>query len=421
MISLEGVMDIQALKRQGLSLRGIAKKLGIHRQTAKKYFGSAEKAIEQHQIQKRSSKVDPYEGNIDQWLKEDGGYTAQWIYERLQGLGFTGSYEIVKRRVHEMKSEQQHLAYIRFETEPGQQAQVDFGEFVINQENGQTRKVYIFCMILGYSRKLYAEIIERCDLPTFLDCHSRAFEYFKGVPCEILYDRMKNVYIGKVAGKAKFNDSLVGFALHYGFKPMVAPAYAAWVKGKVERPYQYIRENFWRGYAWMTLASAQKDLLKWLAQKEERVHGTTHEVVRVRYEREASYLGSIPSHAWDTSYRIYREVRKDCTVLFEGNRYVVPHRFVRYKVVVRVKDCRLRVFSGDELAATYDIPSEKGQLVGHPEFYAALKKDRELNRRKYGSFGSKKGRAKYTVSPEKPRYEMDVEHRTVRVYEEAVR
>ena len=96
--------------------------------------------------------------------------------------------------------------------------------------------MYLFAMILGYSRRMYAEFVERCDLPTFLDCHLRAFEHFGGVPLEILYDRMKNVFIRKLAGKNQFNDTLTGFALHYGFKPQVAPPYAAWVKGKVERP-----------------------------------------------------------------------------------------------------------------------------------------------------------------------------------------
>ena len=78
-------------------------------------------------------------------------------------------------------------------------------------------------MILGYSRRIYAELIERCDLSRFLDCHIHAFEYFGGLPDQTLYDRMKNVYIGKIAGRKKFNDTLVGFALHYGFKPEVAP------------------------------------------------------------------------------------------------------------------------------------------------------------------------------------------------------
>ena len=128
------------------------------------------------------------------------------------------------------------MAYLRFETEPGFQAQVDFGEFLVVNADGSVDKYYLFPMILGYSRKIYAELIRKCDLPTFLDCHIRAFEYFGGVPQEILYDRMKNVYIGKIAGKHKFNTNMTGFALHYGFTPKVAPAYAAWVKGKIERP-----------------------------------------------------------------------------------------------------------------------------------------------------------------------------------------
>lgn len=83
-----------------------------------------------------------------------------------------------------------------------------------------------------------------------------------GVPEEVLYeyDRMRNVFIGRIAGKDRFNDTLMGFALHYGFKPEIAPAYAAWVKGKVEKPYRYVREGFWRGYGYMNLETANRDL-----------------------------------------------------------------------------------------------------------------------------------------------------------------
>ena len=206
---------------------------------------------------------------------------------------------------------------MRFETEAGFQAQVDFGEFQVENADGTIRKLYLFSMILGYSRKPYGELIECCDLPTF---HIHAFEYFGGVPDEILYDRMKNVFIGKIAGRNKFNDILMGFALHYGFKPEVAPSYAAWVKGKVERPYNFI---FWRAYGFICLETANKDLLRWLQQKDERVHGTTHEVVSLRFELEKPYLNVLPLKAFDTSYRVYRKVCKDCTIRFEGNSYVV--------------------------------------------------------------------------------------------------
>jgi transposase len=416
----EAVLDIQVMHRKGMSQRKIAKTLGISRVTVKKYVENPALVFEARPSVQRTSQLDAYAENIRVWLKEDPFYSARWIFDRLAPLGFSGSYEIVKRKVHELKSAQQQIAYMRFETDPGLQAQVDFGEFVVDHANGEFTKYYVFCMILGYSRKLYAEIIEHCDLPSFLDCHIHAFEYFGGVPNEILYDRMKNVYIGKIAGKDKFNDSLVGFAVHYGFKPMVAPAYAAWVKGKVERPYRYIRENFWRGYAFSLLETAQKDLLAWLKAKENRVHGTTQEVVWKRFEREKPFLSELPATHVDTSYRILREVRKDCTVSFEQNQYVLPHHFVRRPVVLRVKDDTMRIFSDDQLLVTYLIPVNKGNLVQKPEFYEALKQDREMAERKYGHSHFHKGRAKHTISPCVPRYEMDVQARSIKVYEECV-
>jgi len=282
------------------------------------------------------------------------------------------------------------------------------------------KKFFLFSMILSYSRKIYAELIKRCDLPTFLDCHIRAFECFGGAPDQILYDRMKNVYIGKISGRDKFNDTLIGFALHYGFIPEAAPAYAAWVKGKVERPYRFIREGFWRGYGFVCMESANHALWAWLDEKEWRIHGTTHEVVRDRFRREQPHLNILPPRAFDTSWRVCRNVNKDCTIRFEGNSYVVPHDLVGKQMVLRVKDFTIRLFHNDRLVVSYAIPEEKGRLVQDKRFYDALKKDREMNKRKYGSGRRVKGRARHTLSPEKPRYDTDVEARPLYVYDHLV-
>jgi transposase len=413
-------LDIITLHRKGLRQRAISRKLGVSRNTVKKYIDNPDLAFESPQPRKRKSLLDPFNDNVKAWIEEDSDYTATWIYDRLSNMGFTGSYEIVKRRVHRIKENYHKVAYMRFETEPGYQAQVDFGEFQIAKPDGSVEKLFLFSMILGYSRKMYAELIERCDLPTFLDCHIHAFEYFGGVPEQILYDRMKNVYIGKIAGKKQFNNTLMGFALHYGFKPEVAPAYAAWVKGKVERPYSFIREGFWRGYGFICLETANVDLLTWLSKKDERVHGTTHEVVTNRFYREKPHLNMLPPQAFDTSYRIYRKVYKDCTVRFEGNSYVVPHDLVGKQIILRVKDSFMRIFYNNCLVIAYDIPEGKGHLVQDKRFYEALKKDREMNRRKYRSGRRMKGRAKYTISPSKPQYAMDVEVRSLFIYDQLV-
>jgi len=413
-------LDILTLHRRGLKQRAIARKLGISRNTVKKYIDNPELAFEPAHGRKRRSQLDAYQDNIKAWIEEDSDYRASWIYDRLTNMGFAGSYEIVKRRVRQIKDSYHKVAYMRFETEPGYQAQVDFGEFQVANADGSVTKLYLFSMILGYSRKMYAELIERCDLPSFLDCHIRAFEYFGGVADQILYDRMKNVYIGKIAGKAKFNDTLVGFALHYGFKPEVAPSYAAWVKGKVERPYDFIREGFWRGYGFICLDTANADLVAWLAKKDDRVHGTTYEVVKERFDRERPHLNMLPPQAFDTSYRIYRKVYKDCTVRFEANSYVVAHTLVGKQVILRVKDTTMRIFHNDRLIVTYKIPEGKGHLVQDKRFYEALRKDREMNQRKYKSGRRIKGRAKYTISPRKPQYAMDVQVRPIFVYDQFV-
>ncbi len=412
-------MDILSLHHKGLKQRAIARKLGISRNTVKKYIEDPELVLSPAAPRQRKSLLDPFHDNIEAWLNDDD-YTATWIYDRLVNMGFAGSYEIVKRRVSQAKGQRQQVAYIRFETEPGYQAQVDFAEFQITRTDGKVEKRFLFSMILGYSRKIYAELIRHCDLPTFLDCHIRAFDHFGGVPSEILYDRMKNVYIGRLAGNPKFNDTLVGFALHYGFIPRVAPSYAAWVKGKVERPYTFIREGFWRGYGYFCLDTANRDLGSWLKMKDQRVHGTTHEVIATRFERERPHLGSLPQQPFDTAYRIFRKVHKDCTVRFEGNSFVVPHPLVGRSIVLRVKERIMRIFDDDRLVVTYEIPSTKGNLVQDKRFYAALKKDRDMNRRKYGRPKPGKGRAKRTISPSKPRYDMLVDVRSIDVYDQFV-
>jgi transposase len=412
-------LDIAMLHRKGISQRKIARRLGISRNTVKKYIENPEFPESRWGARKRKSLLDPYRDTIKTWLEEDMDYTATWIYDRLSAMGFHGSYEIVKRTVGEIKAERHKIAYMRFETEPGYQGQVDFGEFQVARADGSIKKLYLFSMILGYSRKIYAELIERCDLPTFLDCHIRAFEHFGGVPEQLLYDRMRNVFIGTIAGRIKFNDTLLGFALHYGFKPEVTPAYAAWVKGKVERPYLFVREGFWRGYGFLCLETANRDLQQWLEKKEQRVHGTTHEVVSLRFARETPHLTALPPQVFDTSYRVYRTVQKDCTVCFESNSYVVPHTLVGKKIILRVKDKTMRIFSDDALVVTYAIPGGKGHLVQEKRFYAALKKDHAMNRRKYHHGRRPKGRAKHTISPLKPPYDMDVEIRPLAIYDHA--
>jgi transposase len=413
---LEDIVNIMALRQQGYSLRQIAKKSGMSRNTVKKYLMDPSRPLRPRP--KKEGVLCAYLPHIHSLLEADGEYQATRIYDHLRTAGYGGSYAVVRRYVSSWKGEKAQKAYIAFETEPGRQAQVDFGEFQVELEGGRVERYFLFAMILGYSRKLYAEFVEQCDLPTFLDCHIRAFAYFGGVPGDILYDRMKNVYLGRLMGKDRFNGTLLSFAAQYGFRPQVAPAYSPWVKGKVERPFLYVRENFWRGYGFTGRENANVDLWRWLLEKEQRVHGTTHEVVAHRFERERPFLSALPKTAFDTSFRIYRKVRKDCVVVFEGNRFVVSHHLVGKDVLLRVKNGRMRVYAGDALVVEYAVPEGKGHLVSDPRFYKALREDAAMAARKYAKVSRHKARAKKTIGLLKPRYEMDaVERRPLSAYD----
>jgi transposase len=391
MIAQEVFMDIFTLHRQGHSARSIAKKLGLNRNTVNKYLKQGE--FPKYTRGKRGASIlDPYKQVIEDLLAEDA-YQATWIFARIQHLGYPGGYDTVRHYVQGIKKQQSRLAYIRFETEPGRQAQMDWGDFQVNEPDGQTSTVFLFVLLLGYSRAMYAEFVRRCTLEVFLDSHIHAFQYLGGVPGEILYDNMKNVVAKRSGRGAEFNGEFLHFAHHYQFQPVVCPPYSPWVKGKVERPIHYIRERFWRGYRFDSLGRANRDLLVWLNETANvRLHGTHRQPVRERWQQEIPQLGSRPEVDYDTSLKVVRKVYRDCQVSYNGNRYVVPHHVVGKKILLKIKAGTIRFYDDQDLLATYQEPQEKGATIGLPGLYERLLQDIAQRRRKYQR-GSGKGKA----------------------------
>jgi len=390
MISAEVFMTIVAMSKiQGLSIRKIAQMTGKHRNTVKRYLEGNE--FPQYHRRPKEAKLDAFRQTIDDFLSEDA-YQATWIYDRLKAMGYMGAYESVKVYVRGLKEQKKRLAYLRFETEPGLQAQFDWGDFQIMEADGRIRTVYAFVLLLGYSRAMYVEFVERCTLEAFMDCHARAFRYFGGIPAEILYDNMKNVVLRKAEGKPVFNLEFLHFAHHYGFQPTLCPPYSPWVKGKVERPIHFLRERFWRGYQFTTLESVNADVMFWLNETaNERVHGTHGQPVRFRWAEEIPRLRSLPAADYDTSLKVFRKVYKDCRLSWEGNRYQVPHQVVGKRVMLKIKHRRILIYHDQDLLVTYQQPEAKGKSLGYPWLDDALRYDKEQLRRK--GFTGRKGKA----------------------------
>jgi transposase len=412
MISKEVCTHIKAMHRNGKSIRAIAKELGLHRGTVRKHLREDE-FPRYNKTRRRESILAPFVQTIRDYL-EDDDYKATWIFDRLKNRDSTGGYDTVKRFVRTIKDRKTRLAYARFETEPGRQAQFDWGDFQVVEPSGRTTTIYAFVLVLGFSRVAYAELVERCTLENFMDGHIGAFRFLRGVPAEILYDNMKQVVVGRdEAGKPIFNVEFLHFANHYGFQPRLCPAYSPWTKGKVERPIDFLREKFWRGYAFSSIGKANADVRVWLEETaNRRIHGTHHRPVDERWREEIPHLGPLPVSDYDTSLKTFRKVYRDCQISFNANRFVVPHRVVGQKVMIKVKNGLIRIYHDQDLLATYPEPTTKRNVVADPRFYEELRRDKEQLRRKYG-----RSKGKATRGLTDGSLWIDVHHRPLSEYE----
>jgi transposase len=198
--------------------------------------------------------------------------SAARLTREVRELGYAGAYTAVKALPGRDPTQNGPKPYeVRFETPPGVQAQVDFARFVVDFDDdpGTSRVVWLFSLVLGHSRFLFARYVLQQDLQTPLRCHIQAFEAIGGVPIEILYDRMKTAVTGEDdQGHIAYNHSLLALARHYRFQPRACRPYRAKTKGKVERPFSYIRQDFFVGRSFRNLEpccrqAAEQPLRQW--------------------------------------------------------------------------------------------------------------------------------------------------------------
>lgn len=282
MISLEEWVDVVTLRKQGLSIRAISRRLGVSRNTVRRTLrrGGPPKYVRPP----RPSKLDPYKDYLLSRLVEFPELSAAQLFEEIRALGYPGGLRILQQftRPHRVRRRE---PVVRFETPPGRQAQVDWAHLGTHAIEGKETKLYLFVAVLGFSRATYAEITSCQDEHAFLSAHARAFEFFGGVPAEVLYDNAKVVVLSPKG--PRYNPALLDFAGRYGFSPRLCRPYRARTKGKVERTIGYIRDRFFAGRTFRDLTDANDQLLAWLeGSANVRIHRTTGERPADRLKRE---------------------------------------------------------------------------------------------------------------------------------------
>lgn len=201
-------------------------------------------------------------------------------------MGYTGGLTILKEFTLPYRVRRKEPV-VRFETPPGRQAQCDWAHLGTHLISGELMSLYLFVMVLGFSRALYAEVVTRTDIDTFLECHLHAFQRFGGMPEEILYDHQKVVVMTRSADGPIYHPALLAFAGQFGFRPRLCRPYRAKTKGKVERSIGYVRDRFFCGRTFTDVADLNHQLETWLATvANQRVHRTTGERPCDRLQRE---------------------------------------------------------------------------------------------------------------------------------------
>ena len=243
---------IRNMKDGGMSNREIAKELGISRNTVRKMLNAS--TVNEHSHRRKTSKLDPYRDRIRDMIDKHN-LSAIRILEEIRKQGYDGGYTILKDYCATVRKDRRIPAVYRYETDPGKQAQVDFGEFGYIEIDGKRKKLYAFSMILGYSRMRYAEFTTDISTENVIKMHLNAFRFFGGYTGTKLFDNMKQVVLERRinASGSVFNRKFRDFSEYCGFIVRLCFPYRAQTKGKIENTIKYLRYNFWAGRSFESL------------------------------------------------------------------------------------------------------------------------------------------------------------------------
>jgi transposase len=356
--------EIRRMRADGQAVSQIARATGLDRKTVRRCLRQSQwTAYRRTQI--AQTLLSAHMG----WLAERApqvNFSAQILFQELRASrGYGGGYDTVRNAVRPLRTEAAAAALTqrRFETLPGEQAQVDWGQVRTRFLSGAAQ-VHIFVMTLGYSRRAWAEGYQNERLGALLAAHEHAFAHFGGCTAEILYDRMRTVTLGTTEGKPRWNPTFEAFARHWGFEPRLCRPYRAQTKGKVESGVKYVKRNFLPGRVFRDLEDFNAQLAAWLTEiADVRVHGTTHERPIDRFAGEAGVLAQAATQpSFLQAMRRERIVAEDWLVSIDSNRYSVPWRLIGKTVqVVRVGD-RWHILYRGELAAEHPALAGRHQL-----------------------------------------------------------
>ena len=376
MLEPEAVSAILRLSELGWGSKRISRELGISRNTVKQYLAAG--GWTAYQQPERKKALDGLEAWLRERFRRHRGNADVLRQELAAEKAICVSLRTVERAVQPFRQElaAEARATIRFETAPGKQMQIDFGERLVEIGAAKLR-AYLFVSTLGYSRRLHVRAFRNEREESWFDGLESAFGKFGGVTEEVLFDNPRALVVEHDAATRTvvFNEKLLAFAKHWGFRPRACAPYRARTKGKTENGVGYVKKNAIAGRSFASWEAFEAHLEAWTRDVAElRNHGTTGETPIARFARAEAQalkpLAGIPP--FRRTRELIRRVASDCMVEIDCNAYSVPWRLIGESVRVTVTDSKVRVHHAAREIAVHATLSGRRQRTINPAHYAGI-------------------------------------------------
>ena len=364
------------LKALGWGVRRIARELGCSHMTVRRYLETGGWAG--YAKTPRPKALDGLEDWLAERFRQHRGNADVVRQELAREHGLVVSLRTVERAVAPLRRslEAEARATVRFETPPGRQLQIDFGETRV-VIGGEATRVFFFVATLGYSRRCYVQAFRHERQSAWFDGIEGALARFGGIPQEVLLDNARALvdHHDAATREVRFNARLQAFARYWGFKPRACAPYRARTKGKDERGVGYVKRNAIAGHRFPSWAALEAHLVWWMREiADQRVHGTTGELPLQRFQREeASALRPLDGRPPFRQVRdLTRRVQSDCCIEVDTNAYSVPWRLIGETVRVVVAGGRIHVAHGGQEVAVHPECAGRRQRLIEPTPFSGM-------------------------------------------------
>lgn len=375
-------LTIKEMIRLGIkpNYAALGREYGCDYRTAKKKY-EIEKQIEQGitiETTPRNHIIDAYKEIIDNKLETIPGITAYSIYYFLKvEKGYDRSYSSIRNYVRENKDKRKKPATIRVQPVIGKVAEVDWKEdFKLVNKNGELFEINIFLMRLHYSKKFYARLTIDKKRDEVKTCIIESLEYFNGSPREIWFDNMATVMVKEGKNK-KVHNEIKQLGNDIGFKPILCRAKRPKTKGTVENMAKLCNRLLSYNNEFETLEDLINIVNKFNEECGKEKSQAHNKIVNEIFEDEKKYLIPLPNKNILEKYKQkieYRKVPQDSMIVYKGNRYSVPTRFIGSYLGIRIIDNQVCIYDNTQLIRCHKI-SDKNLNYTKEDKIEILKSD----------------------------------------------